>query len=470
MFSTRTWAVALTAGAAALVLATPGTAWAIAYDPTGTEPPAPYPMPANAAVPVRGCQTIAAAPAAPPPSSIPALQVIYAWHDGEEGDRYEASVEEIAKVVDRIDWALDNSTNYDQHINLSCRYTPNGTYGDYARALVAKEKIEAAAGLTFTDSGVTRADLMATGYTDPNRYYLVFTDYHGSSDAFLCPTTGGVNAQGGQCSAIAEVWDTGVAGHELVHVFGAGHTFVTEVFDTAYYWDIMYGWWDNWQFDQDFNHYYDPSEPSATFYIDPYPSTVKDNIADHPALTVPTCCDVGYNNDLLTAQERTIEANTPGSTPTGFSFSGSGSRQVTPIGSIAGVSARYYDGRRSMTVTVNNSGSDAVLSVTRRPAVTTGTRYRFFSRLTTNTAGTVKLRLTWFNSSGSQLSSTDSALIALDPTWREYSVSGVAPSGAATVRVSVVAPPGQSFAYLLDSLQLNACTNGVTSDGCRLTP
>ena len=48
---------------------------------------------------------------------------------------------------------------------------------------------------------------------------------------------------------------------------------------SGYYADIMTGWDENWMFDQDFNTYYDPSETSAAFHIDPYDSTFRGNIA-----------------------------------------------------------------------------------------------------------------------------------------------------------------------------------------------
>lgn len=457
MFRKRTWAFSMTAATMTFVVAVPGVA--SAYDPTGTEPTIPYAQPTDANVPKRGCQTIASNPASPPGGSTPAVQVIYAWHEA-EGDRYEASVQEIAKIVDRIDWLIDESTNYDQHIKLSCQYTPNSTYSDYAHALVAKEKIEAGTNPS-TSTWTVRDDLAAAGYDDSNRYYLVFTDFASGSDAIQCPTTGGLH-----CSAIVEHWDSGVAGHELIHVFGAGHTWATEN-DEAYWWDIMLVSWDIWLTDHGFNHYYDPSELSASFYIDAYPATVKVNIATHPAMTSPTCCDVGYSNDLLTAQERTIEANAPWSSPTGFSVSGAGWFQVTPPGSDSAVSARYYDGRRSLTMNVQSHG-ESVVAVTRKPAVTAGQKYRLFTYMTTNTSGNVKLRMAWYNSSNSLISTTDGALIGLGTTWQEYTLTATAPAGAASVQVQVVSPSGQNFAYLLDSLTLNHCNSPNTPEGCRM--
>ncbi|WP_213453250.1 hypothetical protein [Rhizomonospora bruguierae] len=231
--------------------------------------------------------------------------------------------------------------------------------------------------------------------------------------------------------------------------------------------DIMYGWTDYWMLDQDFNTYYDPSELTATFHQDPYPSTFKGTIATHPVLTAPTCCDVGFSNDLLTAQERTIEADAPYGTPTGFTAAGAGWIQVTPPGSDSAVSARYYDGRRSLTMNVQSHAEGSV-SVTRRPAVTAGTRYKFFTRLTADTSGTVKLRMSWFTSSNALISTSDGALITLDNTWPERSLTAVAPAGAVSVQLSVVSPAGQTFAYILDTQQFNYCNNtGNTSDGCR---
>ncbi|WP_162907593.1 hypothetical protein [Allorhizocola rhizosphaerae] len=458
----------LVAVASAFLVAMTATPAKAVFNPIGTEPTAPYAQPVDAAVPKRGCATTIADPKSPG-SSIPAVQVIYAWHDG-NGNNYATYVEKIAKIMDRIDWLLDNSTNYDQHVNFSCRTGfDTSTYNGYAQALVVPEKIEAGNLSGETGLGTIVADLAAAGYNDsPNRIYLVFEDFDGTATATE------VGCTVSPCVASTDDWDSGTAGHELMHSMGAEHTYITEVPNATYGNDIMISQYNDWQWDQDFNTYYDPSELSATFYIDQYqgigepsPDYRKDNLADHPILTAPVCCDTGYNSDLLTAQERTIEANAPWSSPTGFSLSGAGWFQVTAPGPESGVSARYYDGRRSLTVNVQ-SHAEGVVSVTRKPSVTPGTRYRFFSRLTTNTSGSVKLRLSWYNSSNTPLSTNDSSTFALDSVWREYSVSAVAPAGAATVQISVVSPSGQNFAYFLDSLQLNQCTNGVTSDGCRL--
>lgn len=433
-----------------------------AFDPIGTEPNLPYPQPTDAALPRRGCTTTVASPTAPPASSPNSFQIIYAWHEG-NGNRYEQYVERIAKIVDRIDWLIDNSTDHDQHVNLSCRTGfDTSTYAGYARSLVIPEKIEAGNLGGATPIETVRDDIIASGYEDTNRWYFVFEDFAGNSAAYThCKTSGGA-----WCMGVAELWDSGVAGHELTHILGAPHAWSKED-GGAYYADIMMGWDYNWMLDQDFNTYYDPSELGASFWLDPYPNTDRYNIANHPTLTVPTCCDVGFANDLLTAQERTIEADAPWSTPTGFGVSGAAWAQVTPPGSDSAVSAKYYDGRRSMTVTVQSHGEGVVL-VTRKPTVTAGTRYKFFARLNTSTSGNVKLRMSWYNSGNALISNSDSALIAVDSSWAERSFTAVAPTGATRVQVSVVSPAGQAFAYQLDSLQLNYCNNTAnTSDGCR---
>jgi hypothetical protein len=432
------------------------------WNPLGTEPTLPYPVPSDAATPKRGCATTVSSPTAPPATSTNSIQFIYAWHDG-NGNRYEQYVEQIAKIIDRVDWAIDNSTDYDQHLNLSCRTGyDTSTYSGYAHALVVPEKIEAGNLTGGTTIETVRDDLTAAGYDDPNRWYFVFQDFSGNSAAWThCKTAGGAG-----CVGVAEAWDTGIIGHELGHLLGAPHAWSKED-GGAYYADIMYGWQDYWMYDQDFNTYYDPSELSASFYLDPYPSTTKYNIANHPALTVPTPGDVGFSNDLLTAQERTIEADAPWATPTGFTASGGVWTQVTPPGSDSAVSAKYYDGRRSLTANVQ-SYAEGVVSVTRQPAVTAGTRYKFFARLNTATSGNVKLRLSWYNASNALISNSDGPLIALDASWNERSYSAVAPTGATSVKVSVVSPSGQTFSYVLDSLQLNYCNNTAnTSDGCR---
>jgi hypothetical protein len=83
----------------------------------GTEPAYPYAQPVDANVPKRGCATTLSDPTNAG-ASIPAVQVIYAWH-AEYGNRYDDVVQQIAKIVDRMDWSVDESTNYDQHINPS---------------------------------------------------------------------------------------------------------------------------------------------------------------------------------------------------------------------------------------------------------------------------------------------------------------------------------------------------------------
>jgi hypothetical protein len=449
--------VAVVSAVSAFLILMAASPAAAVFSPIGTEPVAPYAQPIDANVPKRGCATTVATPTAPT-GSIPAVQVIYAWHDG-NGNNYATYVQQIAKIMDRIDWLFDEATNYDQHVNFSCRSGfDTSTNAGYAQALVIPEKIEA--GNTSGETAFYTAvnDLRATGYDDSNRYYVVFEDFDGTA-------LGEVGCAG--CYAASDEWDSGTVGHELLHVFGAGHAWVSE--STAFYVnDIMISQYNDWQLDQDFNTYYDPSETTATFNIDPYPSTVKVNVAAHPALTTPTCCDVGYNSDLLTAQERTVEADQPYSSPTGFSVSGGGWFQVTPPGPTSLVSARYYDGRRSLTMNVQ-SFAEGYVSVTRKPPVTAGTRYKFFAMMTTSTSGNVKLRMSWYNSSNTLLSTSDSSTIALTTSWDEYAVSAIAPTGATQVQLTVVSPTAQTFVYQLDSLQLDACTNGgVTTDGCRL--
>ncbi|MFC6081336.1 hypothetical protein [Sphaerisporangium aureirubrum] len=425
------------------------------FDPIGTEPTGPYAQPVDANVPKRGCTTTLSDPTNAS-SSIPAVQVIYAWHDG-NGNNYAAFVERIAKIVDRMDWSVDESTNYDQHINLSCRTGYNtSTYAGYAQALVIPEKIENGVIGGETPPDVIADDLGAAGYDNANRRYVVFEDFDGTGTAHCGPV----------CVGTADEWDSGTLLHELIHLHEVDHAKVTEAgIDEIS--DVMTSQYNDWQLDADFNNYYDPSEPAAMLYTSKYPDPRKLNVAGYSVFTTPTCCDVGYSNDLLTAQERTIEAEAPYGYPSSFTVSGGGWMQVTPPGPDNQVSARYYDGRRSLTMNVQ-SYADGFVSLTRRPPVTAGQRYKFFARATTGTSGNVRLRMSWYNSSGTLLSSTDSSLIALNSGWQEYSVSGLAPTGATTVQLSVMTPSGQTFAYLLDSLQLNHCNNGKTTDGCRL--
>ncbi|MET8155690.1 hypothetical protein ABZT47_04910 [Sphaerisporangium sp. NPDC005289] len=444
-------------GLAVLVTASPAGAFDAPYDP---EPISPYAQPADASVPQRGCAATLADPKNAS-GSIPAVQVIYAWHDG-IGNRYEQQVEKIAKIVDRMDWSLDESTNYDQHINLSCRtgYSTS-TYSGYAHALVVPEKIESGVIGGETPVQTITHDLADSGYDVDNRKYVVFEDFNGTANAWCEPA----------CAATADAWASGTVLHELVHLAADGfyvdHPKVTEGSEILSYPDLMANPYYDWTLDHDFNNYYDPSETSATFYQGNYPDTRKANAASWPYFTTATCCDVGYSNDLLTAQERTVEAQAPYATPAGFSVSGGGWMQVTPPGSDSQVSARYYDGRRSLTMNVQSYAEGSV-SVTRKPAVTAGQRYKFFAKLTTGTSGNVKLRLGWYNSSGTLISNSDGPVTALTTGWQEYSVSAVAPSGTATAQLSVVSPSGQNFAYVLDGLQLNQCNNGKTSDGCRV--
>ncbi|WP_229402914.1 hypothetical protein [Micromonospora okii] len=456
-------AAAATLLATALAVVTPTAAYA--WGP-GAEPTQPYAQPALPDVPVRGCQSTVANPSAPTGAS-PALQVIYAWHDG-NGNNYEANVEYIAKVVDRVDWALDQSSNYDQHVKLSCRTGyDTSTYAGYARSLVVPEKIDAGANPN-TSAATVRSDLISAGYDDSNRIYLVFTDFASNSDAYLCPTGGGYGSSGGHCSAVTESWTTGVAGHELAHVLGAPHAWMTET-GAPYYPEIMYNWVDHWNLDPGFRNYYDPSELSASFYIDPHPSTATGNIANHPMLTAPTCCDVGANNDSLTAEQRTFEAATPGSS-TSTLTSSSGWHQVTPSCGTSGISCTYFDGRRSAQYnTYTGPFSSSSISLTNRPAVTAGNTYKLFTRLRANAAVTTQLQLAWYNSGGTLLSTSSGTASTLASNWLEYRLTATAPANATSVRVTL-AVPNQSttgnYAINIDSFQLNNCTAN-TGGNCR---
>ncbi len=420
------------------------------FSPVTDEPFVPHTQPADAQVPRQGCVTTLSNPA-DATGSTPAVQVVYAWSE-EFGNRYEQFADRIATIVDRVDWSLDQSTDYDQHVRLSCR----SGQADFARSLVVAEKIENAVIGGDTPAHVIEQDLVAAGYDPGNRTYMVFEDFQGGAVAH-CDVL---------CVAVTDEWDSAAMLHEFIHLFDVDHAKVTEavLHEDA---DVMSTPWHTWSVDQEFNNYYDPSELTALFYTSAYPHQRRANLATWSMLTAPVCCDVGYSNDLLTAQERTIEADAPYAYPAGFGVSGGGWMQVTPPGPENAVSARYYDGRRSLTMNVQ-SWAEGVLSVTRRPAVTPGLRYKFFARLTTTGSGSVRLRLTWYSASGVALSSSDGTLSALTPDWAEYNVSAVAPAGAARVQASVVSPAGQSFAYTLDALQLNRCDNGRTPDGCRL--
>lgn len=449
------------AAAIAATLVLTGGSPAYAYDPwfNATEPTQPYAQPADVAVPKRGCATVATDPTSPPVNTIPAIQIIYGWHES-EGNHYEAFVERIAKVVDRVDWLLDESSDYDQHINFSCRWTPDSTYADYARALVVPEKLDITTptGLN-SDWAATGADITAAGYNDPNRWYFVFTDAHVPSAANTgCMVLPAMTTGGSGCWATAELFDSGVVGHELLHLLGAGHAWSQET-NQQYIADIMMDWNNYWMLDQDFNTNYDPSEVSARFYRDNAndPNAIAWNVAAHPALTTPTCCDVGYSNDLLTAQERTIEADAPSAFPTGFSVSGGAWMQVTPSCGSSALSCYYYDGRRSLQANVQ-SHAEGKVSVTARKAVTAGQSYKFYARIRSASVGQVKLRLSWYNSSGTWLSDSDSGLFSMATDWPERTWNPVqAPVGATQVELSVVSPAGQNFSYQLDSLQLMHC-------------
>lgn len=456
MRKVTSWVVAV-AVAAAVVLTGGGPAHA-SYNPmVGSEPTLPYPQPDDPDVPRRGCATIASTPSAPPSASIPAVQVIYAWH-ASNGNNYAGYDEAIAKMVDRLDWSLDNSTNYDQHVNFSCSYTPGASYADYAAALVHPVEITAGSPPVI-DPGTVRSNLVSQGYDDDNRYYLIFTDFDSGADAWGCSGLGGLNGPSGNlCSAVLDEWDSGIALHELTHVFGAAHAWSKED-GGMYNADVMGDLGNYWILDQDFNTYYDPSELSATFYTEEWKvvgGTNKDNIADHPALTTPVCCDVGASNDLLTAQERTIEADAPWATPTGFTITGGGWAQVTPECGRTSVSCYYYDGRRSLTMNVQ-SHAEGKVAITSRKAVTAGEEYKFFARIRSSDTGTVKLRLSWYDSGNTLISVSDSGTFGMATNWPERSFTAVAPTGATQVEASVVSPAGQTFTYQLDTLQLNHC-------------
>ena len=451
------FAAAAIAAVALLTSANPAMA---SFDPIGTEPTGPYAQPVDAAVPKRGCTTTVASPTAPP-ANVTAVQFIYAWHEG-NGNNYATSFERIAKIADRIDWSIDNSSNYDQHVNFSCRSGfDTGTYSGYAQALVVPVKIENPILNGETGHGEMVPDLIASGYDDPNRFYVVFEDFDGTGAAH-CETNLLPNRT---CYAFADEWDSGTGGHELVHLLDADHTYADETRRLSFT-DLMSTQWNDWHLDQNFNSYYDPSELGARFEALAYPETRLINVATHPVLTVPVCCDIGYSNDLLTAQERTIESVAPWGYPAGFTVAGGGWMQVTPPGPDNATSARYFDGRRSLTMNVD-AWSEGTVSVTRKVPVTAAARYQFYAYLATATAGNVRLRLTWYNSAGTLISDSTGPVIALPQGWREYAHQAVAPAGAASVMVRVVSPAGQTFAYTVDSLQLMKCDNGVTPDGCR---
>lgn len=444
---------AVVAGTAAIVVAMPSTAHA--HHRIGTEPNLPYAQPATA--PMRGCQTIAGTPSNPSSTAPSAIQVIYAWHSG-DGDNYEASYQTIARVVDRVDWLLDNTSNYDQHIRLSCRYTPDGSYADYARALVQKEQIEAGANPN-TPTGTIRDDLTASGYNDANRWYLVFADFASGSDATLCFTSGG-------CIAITELWDAGVAGHELIHALGAGHSWMTEN-NEAFCPDIMTCWDSWWLADGGFRTYYDPSETTANFYIDPWPDTRIWNITRSPALETPTCCDSGASSDLLTGHERTVEGGgtAPGAVPAGFGTTGGGTFVVTPSCGRTGVSCRYFDGRKSLQVTTSGTLGTSGFNVARRPAVVAGRTYRFYIRMRSDSARSVNMWIRYFNSTGGLISGVGSAK-TLTTNWLEHRTSVTAPAGAVAAHIGVQTSSTvqSSFVFQVDSIQFSDCSVACRPD------
>ncbi len=181
-------------------------------------------------------------------------------------------------------------------------------------------------------------DLVAAGYDPGNRTYMVFEDFQGGAVAH-CDVL---------CVAVTDEWDSAAMLHEFIHLFDVDHAKVTEtvLHEDA---DVMSTPWRTWSVDQEFNNYYDPERAHGGVLHELYPHRRRANLATWPMLTAPVCCDVGYSNDLLTAQERTIEAAAPYAYPTGFGVSGGGWMQVTPPGPENLVSARYYDGRRSLT-------------------------------------------------------------------------------------------------------------------------
>ncbi|MGC4812072.1 hypothetical protein ACLQ29_16235 [Micromonospora sp. DT228] len=434
----------------------------------GSEPTLPYTQPNNASLPRAGCDTTATDPKSPPVNSPAALQVIYAWNDS-TGNQYSANVEHAARVMDRVDWLFDQASNYDQHFKISCRSTTTSTYNQYAQAMVVPEKIDTLS----TDFWAIAGDLSAKGYDDPNRWYVILTEFPAPSlSAHWCPTSGGHG-----CVSIVEAWDSGVVGHEMTHLLGAGHGYKTENVwqDSNNNWqaeqycpDITMCFTDWWAYDMAYRQNYDPSETSATFYVDNYPSETVRNTANHPLLTSPVCCDVGANNDLLTAQERTIEAQAPGtSNPTGFTTAGSGATiSVTPQGSFTGISARYFDNRRSLQFVSSPQSAEKSVVVSRKPSVTVGHKYKFYVQLRAN-SGTAALRMRWYNSGGTLLSTSTSSSFGLTSSWIERSYEAVAPSNAATVQISVVAPAGGSQPATLtmnvDTLQLTDCSANQNS-------
>jgi hypothetical protein len=114
------------------------------------------------------------------------------------------------------------------------------------------------------------------------------------------------------------------------------------------------------------------------------------------------------------------------------------------------------------------SHAEGVVSVIRRPAVTPGTRYKFFHPADHEhvgrraaAAGLVR-RL---RDAGLHLGRLRD-LARLDLAGVLVRCRGSA--GAIQVQLSVVSPAGQNFAYVLDSLQLNECLSPMTPDGCRL--
>ena len=115
------------------------------------------------------------------------------------------------------------------------------------------------------------------------------------------------------------------------------------------------------------------------------------------------------------------------------------------------------------------SYADGIVSVTRKVPVTASTQYHFYARITSNTTGTVKLRISWYTSADALISNSDSATAGLTSDWEEYDLAATAPANAAKAQVSVVSPAGQTFTYVLDTLNFMRCNNPNMVGGCRNT-
>ncbi len=286
------------------------------FDPLSLdEPYVPYAQPADTDVPQRGCATTPTDPKNAA-GSIPAAQVIYAWSD-EFGNRYEEfTVEKIAKIVDRLDWSLDRSTNYeparqaelpDRLRHRRLRATPAPSWSprrsrprDRRREPptdVIKDDL-AWRRATTPSAALTRCSSLRRDGAEPSANCSA---YAGDSDrrvgqrrhaARVHPPVRRRPRQGHRARrSLHETAD--VMSSPVAHL--AGRPGVQQLLQ-------------------------EPSELTATFYTaDAYPHPRKANLATWSMLTAPRCCDVGYSNDLLTAQERTIEADAPyACTPAGF--------------------------------------------------------------------------------------------------------------------------------------------------------